>query len=99
MVAKHCPDSDLATIKTLYRNRTMELIGIPYPMRAGQSPRDLERAKAGWFGPVRFDLDDWVCLGWPGWWGNITPTRQVAIQQFLLLHDVPENPYEYVGVE
>ena len=37
---------DFTTIRVLYRDNNLTLWGIPYDMRPGQAPRDLQRAYA-----------------------------------------------------
>ncbi len=95
----------LESLKVLWcQPITLGLWGIPYDMRPGQSPADLWRshhnwkpARPGWYGSKQISLSDWVCLGWPGWWGSIPKDEIEAIKTFLETHrnDIPQNPAEY----
>lgn len=83
----------LATIRVLFRrDDSLELFGIPYEMRPGQSPRDLWRAGR---------TDGWIWLGSPGWWGHLDSVAQHEIRTFLAENaaDVPDGPFEwsYIG--
>jgi hypothetical protein len=97
--------SDLSTIRVLWRQPdTLALWGIPYEMRPGQSPRDLWRARdayvaprPGHYGSKRVNLDDWIWLGQPGWFGSMSTERVTEVKAFIARHraDVPGNPYEW----
>ena len=103
---------DLSSIRVLYRQPdTLSLWGIPYDLRPGQSPRDLWNAPrpdvlaraAGRSGALMYapgPLDDWIWLGCPGWWGNISRDDQQQIATWLeKLGDlVPDNPCEWAVV-
>ena len=93
----------LSTIKVLYRDSNGVLWGIPYFLRHGQSPRDLEAH------PQR----SWIYLGSThvarggqekgravGWFGSSTGTDIRSIKDFLQKHAdrIPLNPYEYDAV-
>jgi len=86
----------LGSIQVIWRRPdTMELWGIPYPMRPGQSPRDLYegrkipdtiRAAQGWRGAMISApgvREDWIYLGAPGWWGSLTEENQRAVTSWL----------------
>lgn len=96
----------LSTIRILFRAPDhLSLYGVPYDMRPGQSPGDLWRAVRDWQplplgrlgGARRPNLDDWIWLGQPGWWGSLTPERQAEIKAFLDKHreEIPQGPYEW----
>lgn len=97
----------LDTIVVLWRQPdTLALWGIPYAMREGQSPGDLWRAREahkvprpGHYGSQRIDLSDWICLGWPGWWGSIPREEQAEIKTWLDGREVPQNPCEWTTVD
>lgn len=86
----------------------LTLWGIPYRMRedVGQQPYDLWKARRDWRplppgwhgGSKQISLDDWVYLGEPGWWGNMTRENQKLVQAFLEKHKgtIPGNPCEWV---
>ena len=81
----------LEEIQVLYRqNDTMSLWGIPYTMRPGQSPSDLLAAG---------NIQGWVWMGTPGWWGSLPRERVQAIQAFLEpireADAVPTHPGEF----
>jgi hypothetical protein len=81
---------DLDSIKVLFRrDDSLELFGVPYNMRPGQSPRDIFRA-----GNTR---GKWIWLGSPGWWGSMTKGEQALVKAFLAKHkaDVPDGPNEW----
>ena len=88
---------------------TLSLWGIPYMMReGGQQPGDLWRArrdyvapKPGWYGSKQIDLSDWVWLGQPGWWYDLSHADQELIKAFLAKHtgNIPGNPYEWSVLE
>lgn len=80
----------LEDIKVLYRDANLNLWGIPYRMRPGQSPTDLFKANReyvaplpGHYGSKQVSLDDWRWLGSPGWYGTLTKDEQVAVTAFL----------------
>lgn len=84
-------DEDLENIKVLFRSADcLTLWGLPYNLREGQSPRDLQK---DW-------SHDWIYLGNPGWWGNLS---QISIGRILIfldsLEDIPHGPYEFCQVE
>lgn len=79
----------LSSIRVLWRcPGSMGLFGIPYEMRAGQSPRDLYDVG---------NVSDWTWLGSPGWWGSLSGPYQKRVAAFLgSLGDlVPEGPGEW----
>ena len=98
----------LNKIKVLFRDpNTFALYGIPYKMRPGQAPGDLYRAhrdyvppEYGTYGSKQININDWIWLGSPGWYGHLTTTEQVLIQAFLstLGELVPHGPYEWCEV-
>ncbi len=73
----------------------MALWGIPYSMReeCGQTPKHLWDARHRFYEkPISnrvyarsnpTNLDDWIWLGSPGWWGGHLPESQVAIEIWL----------------
>jgi hypothetical protein len=100
----------LTTIRVLWRQPdTMALWGIPYEMREGQSPYDLwkstrepdtRKIAAGWYGAtlvVPGPRQNWIWLGTPGWWGNLSILEQATIQAFLkpLAGHIPGSPCEW----
>lgn len=105
----------LLAVKVLFRDpNTLALIGIPYRMRPGQQPGDLLRAAAAaamsltrgaraWdlsrTSPSP-DLSDWLWLGCPGWWGDLTKDDQEAIQAFLVGKEllIPGGPWEWTDL-
>ncbi len=104
----------LSVIKYLWRQSdTMALYGIPHELREGQSPNDLFRAE--WPGrmqpgqrardvhprkPAREVPSDWVWLGTPGWYGNMTRDQVDAVKAYVRgLADVPSGPGEWCAVE
>lgn len=105
---------DLAAIKVIYRQPgTLALVGIPYDMRPGQQPRDLERgrevaviayyraAATGCAGCPWPEPLGWVWLGTPGWWGDIPREDRAEIEVWLRgLGDlVPVNPGEWARID
>jgi len=97
----------LSSILVLYRDGNLQLWGIPYKMRPGQSPRDLQRAYEEWtqpryghYGAPRIKLD-WIWLGSPGWWGSMTPERRAEVEAFLAEHrdEIPMGFYEFSELE
>lgn len=101
--------SDLATICVLFRAPdTLTLYGIPYDMKPGQQPGDIWRGRRlqdpaaphyvlGATVSVPGPASDWIWLGQPGWWSNLTREEQRAISEWLekLGDVVPVNPYEW----
>jgi hypothetical protein len=89
----------LARVVVLFRQSdSLSLWGIPYRMRPGQSPRDILRGPLGKYGPPA----DWVYLGSPGWWGDLTARDRALVEALLAgADDVPTGPYEwcYLNVE
>jgi len=94
---------DLSKIRVLYRDVNMQLWGIPYDMREGQSPRDLQRAyeqyvppRPGHYGSKRIELG-WTWLGSPGWWGSMSKARRAEVEDFLAWFKdaVPSGFYEF----
>lgn len=101
----------LALIRVLFRAPdTLCLYGIPYDMREGQQPSDLWQARSyadllasarGFYGRrihAPGPLDDWIWLGCPGWWGNMSRDDQAAVKAWLQGRAVPENPFEWCCV-
>ena len=85
-------------ICVLYRDH-LYLYGIPYRMREGQSPRDLQRAyrdyeapKPGHYGSKQIDISDWVCLD--------LYKNNVHVKAFLSANSdvIPNNMYEWVDL-
>jgi hypothetical protein len=96
---------DFTKIRILYRDGNLQLWGIPYLLRPGQSPRDIQRAHEEYV-PPRYGhhggrrsvgTGDWIWLGTPGWYGSYSDADVVLIKTFLKVHanDVPGNHYEY----
>jgi hypothetical protein len=94
----------LDTVQVLYRDREMQLWGIPYKMRPGQQPRDLQDAhhdyvppRYGHYGSKQTSIADWIWLGSPGWWGHYNKEQQEDIKDFLKMNReyVPQGPYEW----
>jgi hypothetical protein len=95
----------LKTIRVLWRQpETLNLWGIPYLMREGQSPTHLWKEYRNWkppepghYGSNRIDISDWVCLGYPGWYGTMSNEEVLLVKDFLakLGDQVPGNPYEW----
>jgi hypothetical protein len=98
----------LQTIKVLYRAPdTLALYGIPYEMRPGQSPRDLQHARDSWtpakpghYGSKQVDLSDWIFLGYPGSRGTLSASEGEAIAAYLAEHSglIPGGPCEWSRV-
>ena len=96
----------LQTVKILYRAPdSLALWGIPYSMRPGQAPRDLQRARdsyqaprPGHYGSKPVDLSDWIFLGYPGSLGGLTAAETETIAAFLADKEIPGNPYEWCEV-
>lgn len=99
----------LKSIKVLFRMPdSLALVGIPYDMRPGQQPRDIWKAfrdytspKPGHYGSKQVDISDWIWLGTPGWFGDMTAEEVAAVKDFIAKHrdDVPGNPYEWSRIE
>lgn len=91
--------TNLQRIRVLYRDpETFCLWGIPYQMREGQSPRNLQVDHKG----VRHSRweADWVWLGGStGWWGSLEVCEREAVQAFLAplaaAGMVPGNAFEW----
>src|SRR5579885_3579582 len=61
-------ETNLRSIRVVaYLNGTF--VGIPYDMRPGHSPRDIE---ARW-------RDEWVYLGSPGWYAMSAAEKAIAV--------------------
>lgn len=101
---------DLSKIRVLFRAPdTLDLWGVPYDMRPGQSPRDLwqaprpvrdaERARCGYKERRDGPREDWIYLGTPGGHDRVEETEPV--KSFLARHaaDIPHNPYEWTTLE
>lgn len=80
----------LGSIRVLYRDSNLALWGIPYDMRPGQSPSDLKRAHDlyipppyGTYGSKQISLADWIYLGSPGWYGNLSAEQISSIKSYL----------------
>ena len=97
---------DLDKIKVLFRDKNLQLWGIPYRMRpnTNQQPADIKRAHdeyvwpiPGSYGPKQVSISDWVWLGSPGWWGDMSKERQAQVKEFLAAHQdlVPQNWNEW----
>jgi hypothetical protein len=97
----------LATTRVLYRAPdALSLYAFPYPMRPGQSPRDLVEGAGRATGlrllpspPDRALGRLW--LGSPGWWGGFCPAEIVVASEYLsALGDVvPNGPGEWSRVQ
>jgi hypothetical protein len=101
---------NLASIRVLWRQPdTMSLWGIPHDMRPGQQPYDLWKAsrdwkspRPGWLGPRPIDLSDWIWLGSPGRWGNMTAEERAATEAFLAAlpkDSIPGGPCEWTRLD
>lgn len=105
----------LGEIRVLWRRPdTMELWGIPYSMRPGQSPRDLyegRRVNTSIPSIGRYESrsapgvrEDWIYLGAPRWWGHLTTEDQRTISSWLDLvtvgrpRELPQGPGEWVDL-
>ncbi len=86
----------------------MTLWGIPYPMRPGQSPRDLLGPPSvadngrGVFQNRREPSElGWIYLGGPGWWGSHDLEAMARAYAWLAERsaDIPQGPYEWCTVE
>jgi len=109
----------LDSIKVLFRApEHLGLYGIPYEMRPGQSPGDLWRS-TGYIDPYATNehgqrmsgtrvvtpgaREDWVFLGYPGWWGHVSREEQDEIAAFLKPLEeadlVPGGPYEWSQID
>jgi hypothetical protein len=91
----------LESIRVLWRAPdTLDLWGLPYELRPGQTPYDLFKASAKPHPTRGFltSIADWVWLGQPGWWGHLTRAEQIAIAAYLEKHksDIPRNAFEHV---
>lgn len=90
----------LSGIRVLWRApNTLDLWGLPYDLRPGQTPYDLFKASKI-LHPTRgflTSIADWVWLGQPGWWGHYDQNQQNAIKVFLEKHAgiVPRNALDY----
>jgi hypothetical protein len=93
-------------IFTLFRHpNTGSLIGIPYQMRPGQSPRDLLRAhqeyvpsKPGHYGPAQISLADWVAL--EGCDVSLPKAQREQVQRFCVARAelIPKGPGEWTDL-
>jgi len=101
--------ASLDTILVLFRapDTLLGLWGIPYRMRDGQQPGDIWRAHRdyvpppyGTYGSKAPNISDWIYLGTPGWFGDMTEVRIAEIKAFLArLGDVvPGSPNEWAVV-
>jgi len=93
-MAKMPTPENLATIQALYRAPdSLTLYGIPYKLREDQSPRNL----------AEMYREDWIYLGEPGWYGNMSDAQQRMVEEWLAPHRragvVPGGPHEwsYIG--
>ena len=97
---------DLNKLKIIFRDKNLQLWGIPYRMRpnSNQQPADIKRAHDEWvpsgpgsYGPKQVSISDWVWLGSPGWWGDMSKERQAQVKEFLAAHGdmVPMNWNEW----
>lgn len=92
---------DLSKIVVLYRDRNLQLWGIPYRMREeiGQTPRHLQEPggrsgplPAGWYGSQSreeqsaHNTRDWVWLGSPGWFGSMSAADMEQVKAYLQAH-------------
>lgn len=96
-------DMKLAGIRVLWRAPdTLDLWGIPYEMRPGQTPLDLFRASQKTHPTRGFltSIADWVWLGQPGWWGHLRRDEQTLIRAYLEKYAdlVPKNPPEFCSL-
>ena len=103
----------LAAIKVLWLQPDhLSLWGIPYRMRddVGQTPNHLRRAYDEWvqppygtFGSKRVDLSDWIWLGSPGWWGNLSKADRAVIEAWLaqphVKASIPQGPGEWSYID
>lgn len=106
----------LRSIKVLFRApEHLGLYGIPYEMRPGQSPgnlwdstriQDTLKQAAGWHGATLVTpgpREDWVFLGYPGWWGHVSRDEQREIEAFLEPLEkadlIPGGPYEWSQID
>lgn len=100
--------SEPVEILVLWRQPdTMSLWGIPYRMRPGQQPYDLWKARRdyvplppGHYGAPPINLDDWVWLGSPGWWGDMSNIRSERIEAFAQRYPslIPQGPCEWTDL-
>ncbi len=84
---------NLATIRVVYLlPDSLTLCGVPYEMRPGQSPKDIQERYRG----------EWIYLGGPGWFGDMTPTERALTEGFIARmvagDDLPVNPHEWCRV-
>lgn len=97
---------DLRSVRVLYRDRNLQLWGIPYDLRPGQSPRDLfdsrtEPVLGTHYGQARSapgPRADWIWLGAPGWYSTMSPGERNETKAFLAGLDVPKNAHEWTRV-
>ena len=88
--------ADLDKIVVIWRQPdTLALWGVPYAMRddCGQTPKHLWDARKSFYEkPISnrvyarknpTNLDDWIWLGQPGWWGSLLPEERTAIEVWL----------------
>jgi hypothetical protein len=82
----------LETIRVLYRDLNLSLWGLPYNLRPGQAPRNLQDAG---------NTAGWIWLGSPGWFGGMTIAEMDEVREYLARHAVyvPGNAYEHSTLE
>ena len=69
----------LASVRVLYRDRNLQLWGIPYEMRPGQAPRHLQDAG---------NTTGWIWLGSPGWYGHMSKDEQEIVRDYLARSEI-----------
>lgn len=83
----------LRQIQVVYLDRNFIFWGLPYGLRPGQSPRDIDRGPFG----DRF-RDEWVYLGSTTFYYGQQHERELAVQFLNALErtgDQPDYPFSF----
>lgn len=99
----------LRAVKVLYLDQHLTLWGLPYELRPGQSPRDIERAPRPHTctgrcygcggGEPRGIPDDWIYLGNCGSWGHLEIEQVELAKAWLKTQHKLGYWYESAAVE
>jgi hypothetical protein len=89
-------EPSLSAIRILYRDQNLTLWGLPFLLRAGQSPKDLDDAgnRGGWIYLGATSVRDNAVVGW---FGGLVGVRRFEVSAYLLARRdaIPMNHFEW----
>jgi hypothetical protein len=93
MTMQHPTPQNLASIRVLTYFQGA-FVGIPYPMRDGQQPRDID---AKWRDSE--SAGAWIWLGSPGWYGSMNAAEKEMAIAFVKRHGSDVQWHEWCWVD